>query len=167
MNCVKTLTNGRISLTKPLPFTSHASNSLPLTPKAPISSFPCFQLPFCLSKAQKCPITCFREPISMTKARKPLILCFRRAISMAKAQKYLILCFRLSFYRPKARKCPITCFRLIKDAKFNYRPLHSRLNPIYLPQICADIEYVHKLCRPVWPGYLKPLSNESAPINCH
>ncbi len=150
MNCVKTLTNGRISLTKHLPFTSHASHSLPLTPKAPISSFPCFQLPFCLSKAQKCPILCFREPISMTKARK-----------------HLILCFRLSFYRPKAQKCPITCFRLIKDAKFNYRPLHSRLNPIYLPQICADIEYVHKLCRPVWPGYLKPLSNESAPINCH
>ena len=26
MNCVKTLTNGRISLTKPLPFTSHASS---------------------------------------------------------------------------------------------------------------------------------------------
>ena len=130
-----------------------SKRSSPLTPKgpkAPISSFPRFQLPFCLSKAQKHPILCFRAPISMTKARK-----------------HLILCFRLSFYRPKAREYPITCFRLIKDAKFNYRPLHSRLNPIYLPQICADIEYVHKLCRPVWPGYLKPLSNESAPSNYH
>lgn len=150
MNCVKTLTNGRISLTKPLtPYeqtllTTHTQRAQSTNQLISMLSA------FCLSKAQKHPILCFREPISMTKARK-----------------HLILCFRLSFYRPKARKCPIPCFRLIKDAKFNYRPLHSRLNPIYLPQICADIEYVHKLCRPVWPGYLKPLSNESAPINCH
>ena len=133
MNCVKTLTNGRFSLTKPLtPYeqtllTTHTQRTQSTNQLISMLSA------FCLSKAQKHPILCFREPISMT----------------------------------KARKYPITCFRLIKDAKFNYRPLHSRLNPIYLPQICADIEYVHKLCRPVWPGYLKPLSNESAPINCH
>lgn len=155
MNCVKTLTNGRISLTKHLtPYeqtllTTHTQRTLStLSTNQLISMLSAAVLPF--QSTETPDSVCFREPISMTKARK-----------------HLILCFRLSFYRPKARKCPITCFRLIKDAKFNYRPLHSRLNPIYLPQICADIEYVHKLCRPVWPGYLKPLSNESAPINCH
>ena len=184
MNCPKTMTNGRISLTKQLHFTQKSPHHSHINPKARERPILCFRLSFHRSKARECPNTFFRRPISMTKARERPSLCFRLSfhrskaqkcpntcfrepISMAKARERLILCFRLSFQGSKAQKCPNMCFRLIIDAKFKYCPLNRRLNPIYLLKICADIDNVHKLCRPVWPGYLKPLSNESASSNYH
>ena len=111
MNCPKTLTNGRISLTKQLHFTQNSSAPFHITSKTSISPYLCFHLSFHRSKAQKCPNTCFRGPISMAKARERLILCFRLSFRRSKARKCPISFFRLSHWRPKARKHPILCFR--------------------------------------------------------
>lgn len=96
MNCPKTMTNGRISLTKH-PFTKNPSPPFPITSKTSISPFLHFHLSFHRSKARKSLNTCFRGPISMAKARERLFLCFRRPLSMTKAQNQTILCFRNSY----------------------------------------------------------------------
>ena len=96
MNCPKTMTNGRISLTKH-PLHKESLAPFPITSKTSISPFLHFHLSFHLSKARKCPISFFRLSHWRPKARKHPILYFRRPLSMTKAQNQTILCFRNSY----------------------------------------------------------------------
>lgn len=96
MNCPKTMTNGRISLTKH-PLHKESLAPFPITSKTSISPFLHFHLSFHRSKSTEKPEYVLSRANFNGQSTETPDSVLSKALSMTKAQNQTILCFRNSY----------------------------------------------------------------------